>query len=126
MLNNSPASSVLLRFARIRVLQKMLLQKEVQIQARTSVSFLRAKQNIKLGSGFRLLKSKDPIWQDFLHRKRLQYYNFLANMGNVVEDEIFFNFVLILVSTNEVGSVFVYQMGCILFVPLLPSSGDIT
>jgi hypothetical protein len=104
----------------------MLLRKEVQIQARTSVSFLRAKQNIKLGSGFRLLKSKDPIRQDFLHRKRLQYYNFLANMGNVVEDEIFFNFVLILVSTNEVRSVFVYQMGCILFVTLLPSSGDIT
>jgi hypothetical protein len=25
-----------------------------------------------------------------------------------------------------VGSVFVYQMGCILFVTLLPSSGDIT
>jgi hypothetical protein len=104
----------------------MLLQKEVQIQARTSVSFLRAKQNIKLGSGFRLLKSKDPIRQDFLHRKRLQYYNFLANMGNVVEDEIIFNLVLIIVSTNEVGSVFVDQMGCILFVPFLPSSGDIT
>ncbi len=89
------------------------------------MSFLRAKQNIKLGSGFRLLKSKDPILQDFLHRKRLQYYNFLSNMGNVVEDEIFFNLVFILVSTNKVGSVFVDQMGCILFVPLLPRSGDI-